>query len=268
MLMKLQSRFYVLLFLFGTVFFCSAQNFDGTNLSSTNPFYGEPPYVFEGSENYFISFKTSPEVLRTLVPEPLKPLPGGEMTVIFAKHNIISPAKIQYKEAFFVVPVSYGSVYGGFLPVLYLDKIETITPAREIWGYNKVGAEFSFTEEGSNAAITVTQMDTIIMKASFILGEPFTPPEQPPGGSVFNLKYIPSVEKNSPPDVKQITISKLKDDKTAEMRMGTAKLEFYSSRYNPLNQIPILEVKKAGKKIHSFSMDHGKVLYDYLKEKK
>lgn len=104
------------------------------------------------------------------------------------------------------------------------------------------------------------------MKASFVLGDPFTPPEQPQGGPVLNLKYIPSVIKGASPDVKQITISELKDKKTIQTRLGTATLEFYSSRYNPLNKIPILEIKKAGYSIDSFSMDYGEVLYDYLKD--
>jgi len=35
--------------------------------------------------------------------------------------------------------------------------------------------------------------------------------------------------------------------------------------YNPLNKIPILEIKKAGYSIDSFSLVYGEVLYDYLK---
>jgi len=266
MFLKLRIKFFVILFILGNVFSCFAQNFDGTNLSSAKLFYSELPYVFEGSENYFISFKSNPEVLRVLVPEPLKPISNGVITIVFAKHKITSPVKLNYNEAYFVIPVSYGKRYGGYIPVLYLDKIETITPAREIWGYNKVGGEFQFIEKDNKISITVTQMGTLIMKASFDLGEPFTPPKQPQGGPVFNLKYIPSVVKNAPPDVKQITISELKDSKTTQMRLGTATLEFYSSRFNPLDKIPILEILKAGYTIDSFSMIYGEVLYDYLEE--
>jgi len=232
-MLKMKSNIVLLLIVFGIVISCFAQNFDGTNLSSTKPFYSELPYVFEGSEKFFITFKSDPDVIRALVPEPLQPISKGEMTIIFAKHKIISPAKINYNEAFFVIPVAYGTTYGIYIPVLYLDKIETITPAREIWGYNKVGGEFQFVEKENEISITVTQMDSLVMKASFVLGEPFTPPEKAGSGHVFNLKYIPSVEKDSPPDVKQITISELKDSKTTQMRLGTATLEFYSSRYNP-----------------------------------
>jgi len=264
-MLKMKLNFIMLLFVFGAVVSCFAQNFDGTNLSSAKPFYSELPYVFEGSEKFFITFKSNPDVIRALVPEPLQPISKGEMTIVFAKHKIISPAKLNYNEAYFIIPVAYGTTYGGYIPVLYLDKIETITPAREIWGYNKVGGEFQFIEKDNKISITVTQMDSLIMKASFVLGDPFTPPEQPQGGPAFNLKYIPSVSENAPPDVKQLTISKFKNTKTTQMRLGTATLEFCSSRYNPLDNIPILEIKKAGYSIDSFSMVYGEVLYDYLK---
>jgi len=110
---KVKRTFLILLFILGNICFCFGQNFDGTNLSSTQPFYSKLPYMFEESENFFI---------------------------------------------------------------------------------------------------------------------------------IFNLKYIPSVSENEPPDVKQITIAKMKDNKTKQMRLGTATLEFYSSRYNPLNKIPIMKI--------------------------
>jgi len=265
-MIKIKKHIAFMFVFISIIEFGYTQSFDGTNFSSSKPVYDNLPYHFEGSENYWITFKTTPGVLRALVPEPLIPISNGEMTVVFAKHKLASPAKINYNEAYFVIPVSYGTSYGGYIPVLYLDKIETITPAREIWGYNKVGGEFTFIEQESNITITVTQLDTLLMKATFVLGEPFTPPEQPQGGPAFNLKYIPSVAENAPPDVKQITISEVKNSKTSQMRLGTATLEFYSSRWNPLNKIPILEIVKAGYKIDSFSMIYGEVLYNYLEK--
>jgi len=266
MLLRWRWILFGLLLVSGHVLSCLGQNFDGTNLSSTKPFYSRLPYVFEGSENYFISFKSDPDVIRALIPEPLNPVPNGDMTVVFAKHRIVSPVRINYNEAYFIIPVSYGTTYGAYIPVLYLDKIETITPAREIWGYNKVGGAFEFTEEDGSLSVTVAQLDTVIMKASFVLGEPFTPPEQPQGGPAFNLKYIPSVVEDAPPDVNQITISELKNRKTTRMRLGKATLTFYASHYNPLDKIPILDITNAGHETYSFSMVYGGVLYDYLKE--
>ena len=256
----------VFLLITGTTTLCHAQNFEGTNLSSLEPFYRDLPYVFEGSESYFISFKSSPNVVKAIVPEPLIPIPDQALTIVFAKHRVVAPITTSYEEAYFIIPVAYGTTYGGFIPVLYLNKIETITPAREIWGYNKVGGEFQFIEKENEVSITVSQMDTLVVKATFALGESFIPSTEPEGGPAFNIKYIPSVVEHALPDVKQITMSELKDMKTTQMRLGTATLEFYASHYNPLDKIPILEIVQAGYKVNSFAMVHGEVLYDYLKK--
>ena len=87
-------------------------------------------------------------------------------------------------------------------------------------------------------------------------------------GGLINLKYIPSVKKDSPPDVKQLTLLKSEKYKTTQVRLGEATLEFYSSYYNPLDKIPILEIKDAGCLVNSFNMTYGEVLYDYLKNDK
>ncbi len=250
-----------------------SQNIDGTAFSSSKPFYGEPPYHFEGSEYYTISFKTNPDIIRLLVPEPLVPVSKDIMQVIFAKQKISDPVKLDYHEVFLLIPVSLDEIYGGYIPVLYLDKVEGIIGGREIWGFNKVGAEIVFSEDDQQVSITVTQLDTLLMKASFILGEPFSPPEQPQIGGAINLKYIPAVAKNAPPDVHQLTttlskegMADARESKTTLVRSGEAKLEFYSSYYNPFKYIPVMEIIDASYSVKSYSLTHGEVIYDYLTE--
>jgi acetoacetate decarboxylase len=244
-----------------------AQNFDGTTLSSTNPYYGEPPYQFEGSVYYFISFKSDSAVVRALVPEPLTPIPNAEITIVFAKQNAVEPKKLFYHEVFIMIPAMINNIVGGYMPVLYLNKVAGILPGREIWGYNKVDADIQFKEDGNKVSVTVTQLDTLLIKASFTLGELFVPPaEEKILAGTINLKYIPSVLKDAPSDIKQLTLSPTKDNTTTKMQLGKATLEFYQSHYNPLDKIPIMEITKAGCTVNSFTLVHGKVLYDYLKE--
>lgn len=264
---KVRLILVVFLLVFGLVLSCYTQNFDGTTLSSTNPYYGEPPYQFEGSVYYFISFKSDSAVVRALVPEPLTPIPDAEITIVFAKQNAVAPKKLFYHEVFIMIPAMINNIVGGYMPVLYLNKVAGILPGREIWGYNKVDADIQFKEDGNNVSVTVTQLDTLLIKASFTLGEPFIPPaEEKKLAGTINLKYIPSVKKDAPPDIKQLTLSPTKDNTTSKMQLGKASLEFYPSNYNPLEKIPIVKITKAGCTLNSFTLIHGKVLYDYLKE--
>jgi len=240
-----------------------SQSFDGTNLCSTDPFYKLEPYQFHQNEIFFITFKTDPEIIRALVPEPLKPI-GDEIQVAFNDLNLVSPFKVKYMEVLMSIPVSLKERYGSYMPVLYLDAVEGIIPGREIAGFNKVGAEIQIEQSGGNVSINVFQMDTLIIEATFILGEPFPPPEQPDGGT-FNLKYIPSIIDNAPPEVKQLTFTKSETRETIEFRIGQAHLNFYSSFYNPLGKIEIREITQVGYIKNSFDLTEGEIVYDYLK---
>ena len=117
----------LLLVLFGTVMSCFAQNFEFTNLSSTKPFYAKEPYVYEGSESYMITFNTEPEVIRALVPEPLNPL-SSKVTFVFAKHKLVQPFKLNYNEAYFVIPVSFDTTFGGYIPYYTSIKSKQLFP--------------------------------------------------------------------------------------------------------------------------------------------
>jgi len=242
-----------------------SQTFEGSNLSSLAPSYENLPYVFEGSENYFISFKTEPEIVDQLVPEPLKQVISGEMMLVFAKHNVVSPSKISYHEAYLMATVNFGYLYASYLPVLYLDKMETITPAREIWGYNKVNAVIRFDKTGSRVKIYVSQSDTLIMQATFMLGRPVEQAEEPTTEvNVVNHKYIPAVAADTTAAVNQLTVTALSEYVTTNLRSGEATLEFYPTQYNPLDKIPVLEILDAGYFESSFKMDFGEKLHDYL----
>ena len=247
---------------------CFAQHFEGTNLSSTRPFYAKNPYTYEGSENYSITFSTDPEVINKLVPAPLKSISNGEMTLVFAKHKLIHPFKLNYYEAYLYTLVSYGTTVGIYMPVLYLDKVEAIIPGREVAGYNKVGADFDVIENENQISFSISQMDTLIIKATINLGEKFIAKEPSPTVPIINLKYIPSIQENAPPDVKQLTVSLAENSETIERREGTAELEFYSSNFNPLDKIPVLKIDKAGYSLVSFTLTYGEILHNYLEVNK
>ena len=243
-----------------------SQSFEGTNFSNTNPIYYNLPVEFNGSESYSISFKTSEEAIKALVPQPLTPATNGNITLVFAKHKVVAPVRFNYNEAYLITPVSFDNKYGVYCIILYLDKIMPVTVGREIWGYNKVGGDFNYYEKDGVMTITLSQMDTVIIKAKFVLGESLVPSSQPGKARVINLKYIPSVIKDAPPDVMQLTTSPTIGNLDTHLQKCTAELEFYPTSQNPLDQIPILEIVKAQYQVGKFTMINGEVLYDYLKK--
>jgi len=254
----------VVFLLLGSALPCFSQSFGGTTLSGTEPFYGKPPYHYENSEYYFISFRTDPAVIRALVPEPLVPLSAGDIQIFFTRQKVTDPVRLSYDEVYLMIPVSFENAFGGYIPVLYLDRAEAIIPGRAIWGFNKTGADIRFEKSDRHVDVTVAQMDTVIIRASFTLGEPMAHPQQSGIGSIINLKYVPSVIRDAPPEVLQLTYAKLTGNRSGQMRPGRATLEFSGSRLNPLDQIPVLEIKSAGFTENSYTLEYGEVLFDYL----
>jgi len=105
------------------------------------------------------------------------------------------------------------------------------------------------------------------MKGTFQRTEKVEPiPIRPPTVR-YNLKFIPSVRKNAPPDIMQLTHS-VTDHKVTELYKGTATLELGTSSVEPLGRILILQIVRAESVVMDGVLDYGDVLCDYLKQGK
>ena len=256
--------FGVLLTLLCSLLMAGAQNFEGTNLSSHTLPYDTPPYSYEGSRLLSITFKTSPEVLRTMVPEPLMPNPENMMSIIVCDYHITRPIDFSYLEAVLAVPVSHDDFGGNYLPVLYLDKTIPIIGGREIWGFSKVDAKIMMSEKGRTVSASVVRNGTTLIKMTAQLGEPVVPIPEIPNNPYLNLKLIPSVIEGAPPDVKQLTSTIAGDVKIQEVRIGTGKIVLDSQPSDPLGSIPVVEIVDASYQEMDFVLDYGEVVFDYL----
>ena len=244
--------------------FVDAQDFKGTNLSCDTLSYEMPPFTYEGSKMLTITFKTSPEVLRAMVPEPLTPNSAGVIVVYVGNFHVTQPIVLDYYEAAIVVPVFNDDFSGNYMPVLYLDKVLPITAGREIFGYSKVEADIKMTEDGNYASATVVRNGKTLIDITAQLGEPVVPIPENQNSPIYNLKLIPSVKKGAPPDVKQLTSSFLSDVKSHIFRGGVGKIKLGSLPSDPLGSIPVVEILGASYGERDFVLDYGEVVYDYL----
>jgi acetoacetate decarboxylase len=225
-----------------------------------------PPFTYEGSRVVSVDFRTSPEVLRALVPEPLVPNAAGELSAVIVHHHIVAPGTLSYYEAFLAIPVSHEGVAGQYIPVLYLDEAAAITGGREIWGFSKFGAEIQIVEEEGQVHASVQSLGVTLIDISVRPGDPLVPIPETPNAPIFNVKLIPSVEKGAPPDVLQLTATTLGNPKFTELRPGVGTLDFGSTPTDPLGRINVLEVLRAACYQYGFILDYGEVVYDYLAE--
>jgi len=266
---KLKSRLLLLFFfLFAFSSLGAAQNTEqGYCMPRTAPFYSAPPFQFRENKMITILFETTPEVIQALVPKPLVPNPDNLMFIYIGNLNIEPPAAVSYKEAGIAVPVSFSENPGNYAVYLYLDKTVPIVGGREIWGFPKKDADITFIKEGDKITAKVVRYGITLVNASLQLTERVEPIPSQPNPPWFNLKLIPSVKKNAPPDVMQLT-STLVNSASKELHKGKATLEFSSSPSDPLGKIKVIKIVNATYTVNDFLLDYGDVLYDYLAEGK
>jgi acetoacetate decarboxylase len=242
-----------------------AQNFERTFLSSTLPPYGAPPFRYDGSRFISITFETSPEILMALVPEPLVVDPCNLISITIGLQKIVSPGPTEYHEAYISIPVSHVGTRGTYSPILYLDKVMPILGGREIFGFSKVDAEIHFEKTDGKIYARVIQNGTMLIDIVMSLGEEEpVPPENSISQPVFNVKLIPSVKKDAPPDVKQLTSITLREEKVTKLCRGEATLILGSTAFSPLGQIPVRKITDCLYTESGFILDDGEVVYDYL----
>jgi acetoacetate decarboxylase len=269
------QTFGVILILFVLYVPCGAEDFpSGYSMPLTGPQFGAPPITFSDTKMVAITFKTTPEILQKLVPRPLVPNPDNLMFVYFGRFNPQDYTSgefvikgISYLEVAFGVPAAFSNQLGGYMVYMYLDKASPTIFGRELWGYPKKDADITMIEEDGKITARVERRGTTLVKATFQRTEKVEPiPSRPPTVR-YNLKFIPSVKKNAPPDVMQLT-STVIDYKAKELYKGNATLELGSSSVDPLDKIPILQIVRAEYVVMDGVLDYGDVLYDYLEKGK
>src|SRR5713101_2637419 len=101
----------------------------------TSPAYPIGPYRFCNREFLIITYRTDPDKLRALVPEPL------EVDEPIVKYEFIrmpdSTGFGDYTETGQVIPVRFQGRKGGYTHCMFLNDEPPIAGGRELWGFPK-----------------------------------------------------------------------------------------------------------------------------------
>jgi acetoacetate decarboxylase len=234
-----------------------------------SPLYSPPPVQFRDNRILIIVFKTTPEVLKELVPEPLQANPYNLMFVYIGQLNIESPAagRYEYLESGIGVPAVFSKTTGNYAVCLFLNKALPIVGGREVWGWPKKDAEITFTEAGGEISGRVERYGTVLLSLTGKLEKKLDPVPTEPEMPWYLLKIIPSVRKNAPPDVWQLVSTLNTGVKTKELWNCAATLKVQSGPQDDLGKIRVVEIVSAQFSVGDFAMDYGEVLHDYLTKK-
>ena len=111
----------------------------------TSPAYPVGPYRFVDREFLIITYRTDPQKLRELVPEPLQ---VEEPLVKFEFIRMPDSTGFgDYTESGQVIPVTFKGRKGGYSHCMFLDDHPPIAGGRELWGFPKKLAKPTLHDE-------------------------------------------------------------------------------------------------------------------------
>ena len=229
----------------------------------TSPAFPPGPYRFVNREFLIITYRTDPEKLLAIVPEPL------EVTEPLVKYEFIrmpdSTGFGDYTETGQVIPVSLHGRKGGYAHCMFLNDEPPIAGGRELWGFPKKLANPSLRTEidmlvgtldyGPVRVVTGTmgykhkEADPTAIKASL-------------SAPNFLLKIIPHVDGSA--RICELVEYYLEDITIKGAWTGPGALSLTAHAMAPVAELPVLEVVSTVHILCDLTLGLGKVVHDYL----
>ena len=249
----------ILVFSFGGVVYMASETPYSTPTMS--PLYEAPPNEYRDNWGMTIMFKTDPEVLARMVPEPLQPNEDGLMGVQISEFFVSGFGR--YNEMIFFTPVTFNGELGNFSHYLMLDNDIATGGGREIWGFPKKMGRVELEEKDGVLTGTVERGGHLLVKASMQIGRMSRPEDLGGSATYYNHKLIPSVIEGAPPVVNKLTSTTLENVVIKKVYNGRATLEFGKSPVDRFHEIPIIEVLDGVYVNSDFDLTFGEVIHDY-----
>ena len=229
----------------------------------TNPAFPPGPYRFVNREFLIVTYRTDPQALRAVVPEPLQ---IGEPIV---KYEFIrmpdSTGFGSYTESGQVIPVTLDGQHGGYVHSMYLDDEAPIAGDRELWGFPKKLAAPSLTVERDTLLGTLDYGPVRVATATMGYKHRILDTESVRKGLLspnFLLKIIPHVD--GTPRICELVRYFLEDVTVKGAWTGPAALELAHHALAPVAALPVLEVISGTHILTDMTLGLGSVAFDYL----
>ncbi len=231
----------------------------------TNPSYPPGPYRFINREYVVITYRTDPEALRAVVPEPL------EITEPIVKFEFIrmpdSTGFGDYTESGQVIPVRFNGKDGVYVHSMYLDDDAPIAGGREIWGFPKKLASPKITHEGETILGTLHYGSVLCAIGTMgykhkaadhdaVLKSLLLPN--------YLIKIIPHVDGTA--RICELVQYHLQDIDLKGAWTAPAALELHAHVMADVSRLPVLEVLSASHFIADLTLGLGEVVHDYMVE--
>ncbi len=229
----------------------------------TNPAFPRGPYRFFNREYFIITYRTDPDVLAAVVPEPL------EVAEPVVKYEFIrmpdSTGFGDYTETGQVIPVRFKGEEGVYVQSMYLDDEGPIAGGRELWGFPKKLASPKIVVE-SDVLVGTLHYGSVLC-ASATMGYKHRAVDHDAvlksmKAPNFMLKIIPHVDGS--PRVCELVRYCLEDITLKEAWSGPAALGLFPHALADVARLPVREVVSALHCKADLTLGLGTVAFDYM----
>jgi acetoacetate decarboxylase len=229
----------------------------------TSPAYPQGPYRFVDREFLIVTYRTDPDRLRAVVPEPLE---VDEPLVKFEFIRMLNSTGFgDYTESDQVIPVRFGSEAGGYSHGMYLNDGPPIFGGRELWGFPKKYAQPALAVHRDTLVGTLDYGPVRVATGTMgfkhwtcDLDAALTSLSKPN----FLLKIVPDVDGS--PRICELVRYQLEDVTLKGAWGGPAALDLRPHALAPVAELPVLEVVSAIHLIADLTLGLGTVVHDYL----
>ena len=234
-----------------------------------NPAYPKGPYKFYDREFVVITYRTDPDALRAVVPEPLEVI-GDTVNYEFIRMPD-STGFGDYTETGQVIPVRFrgrnGVQEGGYVHAMYLDDDAPIAGGREIWGFPKKLASPKIAHESETLVCTLHYGSALCVSAT--MGYKHHEIDRAPlleslAKPSFMIKIIPDVDCSL--RVCELVRYYLEDVTLKGAWRGPAALQLFEHAQCDVARLPVREVVSASHYLTDLTLGLGEVVFDYLKK--
>jgi acetoacetate decarboxylase len=212
-----------------------------------------------------IVYRTDPEALRAVVPQPLKidePLVRFEVM----KMNDVTGYG-PYTEAGQAIQVVFDGERGEYLHAMYLDSFAATASGREVSAYPKVmGAPNLYADNG--ALVGTLDYGSLRVATATMGYKQFELDRRTAEAEItvptFMLKTIPDYD--GTPRVQELVRTEITDVVVKAAYTGPARLQLFQHVLAPLADLPVLEVVSASHVITDLTLAPAKPVHNYLEE--
>jgi acetoacetate decarboxylase len=227
------------------------------------PAYPTPPFRFTDREYLNIVYRTEPDALRAVVPEPLR-IP--EPLVRFEVMRMPDVTGLgRYTESGQVVAVEYEGETGEYLHAMYLDNHPAIASGREMGAYpKKLGNPRLYVDSD----VLVGTLDHGSLRvATATMGYKhraldIEQARQEIAVPTFALKIIPGYDGN--PRICELVRMQISDITVKGAWTGPARLQLFAHALAPVADLPVLEVVSASHIVADLTLGRPRIVHDYL----